>query len=428
MRRRSFLASGIAGVGLLAGCSAESESNQQTPSDTTAGTQTDSPTATTTASQSPDENPKTIFVDTDGSIEAAGTKNDPIGSIQTALLQASPGDTIQVRSGVYQERIEPPRGGQPDNPITITGPPDAILKSDPRKYYVVLIRHSHIHLTGLTVNGLENSDAPGDVNSYSQAQLVQVRPLTSTDEYLTDIVVSPHRIGNTQKSIVSLERTQNAEIGPFRVIGPAGTKYLLTGRAGHNGEIVYVGTSPSNLETEWHPWAEYDQSNNILIHHIDNTEGHKHSELVNTKLGTHNITVEYCTDGGGSQNTEDSPAASVRFQSFDAIARWCDLRSGKGNGIEIGSYKARDAQETQSDPSEIQRRGGTDNAAYGNRITGFGADAIAYPVESQTQTDQRHVCNNEYDGQTMGDPDSACPSGIPTGDGIGHTGGDSPWG
>ena len=373
------------------------------------------------------QNPDTLFVDTEGSLEAPGTTDDPLDSIETALYQAEPGDTIQVRPGVYRELIEPPKGGQPDNPITITGPPDAILKSDPRKYNVVLIRHSHIHITGLTIDGLENPDAPDEVNSYSRAQLVQARPPTDTDQYLTDIVVSPHRIGNTQKSLVSLERTRNAEVGPFRVIGPAGTKYLLTDRAGHNGEIVYLGTSPSNLETDWHPWAEYDQSSNILVHHIDNSEGYGHSELVNTKLGTHDITVEYCTDGGGSQNTEDSPAASIRFQSFDATVRWCDLQNGMGHGVEIASFKARDAQQNQSNPSEIQRRGGTDNAVYGNRITGFDEAAIAYPVESQTQIDQRHICNNEYDGQSMGDPDGPCPSGTPTGDGIGHTGGDSPW-
>jgi hypothetical protein len=216
-------------------------------------------------------------------------------------------------------------------------------------------------------------------------------------------------------------------VGPFRVIGPAGTKYLLTDRAGHNGEIVYIGTSPSNLETDWHPWSGYDETRNIRVHHIDNSAGHAHSELANTKLGTRNITVEYCTDGGGAQNTEDSPAASVRFQSFDATVRWCDFRNGHGNGVEIASYKARDAQEREDDPSEIQRRGGTDNAVYGNRITGFDDLAVAYPVDSQTEADQRHVCGNEVDGETMGEPTGTCPADIPQGTGIGHRGGDSPW-
>ncbi len=435
MRRRKMLA--LIGMGLVAGCPSQSDSGaDSTPSpaatatsiDTATPPPTGTPTSTETPTATPRENPNTIFVNSQvGYPGAPGTTDNPLDSIQRALERAQPGDTIQVRPGEYRERLEPPHGGEPGKPITITGPPDAVLKSDPQQYNVVLIRKSHIHITGITIDGLENPEAPENVASYSRAQLVQARPPTSTDQYLEDIVVAPHRIGNTQKSLVSLERTRNAEVGPFRMIGPAGTKYLLTDRAGHNGEIVYLGTSPSNLETDWHPWAEYDQTSEILVHHLDNSDEHGHSELVNTKLGTHDITVEYCTDGGGSKNTEDSPAASIRFQSFGATVRWCNLRNGKGHGIEIASYKARDAQQELEDPSEIQRRGGTDNEVYGNRISGFDGKAIAYPVDSQTQTDQQHICNNTYDGATDGEPDAACPDSVPRNDGVGHTGGDSPW-
>lgn len=418
-RRQLLRRGGVVAAAGIAGCAGDSDTEIPDDEPETDGN--------SSGGGSGRENPNTIFVAEDGARSASGTADDPLDSIRVAVSRAEPGDTVQVRPGEYEELLRPPRGGEPGEPITVTGPPDAVLRSDPRRYNVVLIRHSHVHITGLTIDGLEDPDAPDEVDSYSRAQLVQTRPPTDTDEYLTDIVISPHRIGNTQKSIVSMERTRNAEVGPFRVIGPAGAKYLFADRAGHNGEIVYVGTSPSNLETDWHPWAEYDQSSDILIHHIDNSEGYGHSELVNTKLGTHDVTVEYCTDGGGSRNTEDSPAASVRFQSFDATLRWCDLRDGRGYGVEIASFKARDAQEERSDPSEIQRRGGTDNSVYGNRITGFDDAAIAYPVDSQTEADQRRVCGNEYDGESMGDPDASCSSDLPQGDGIGHTGGDSPW-
>ncbi|GAA0725186.1 hypothetical protein J2744_000873 [Halorubrum trapanicum] len=430
-RRQLLRRGGVVAAAGIAGCTGSGStegSDGETGTDTGSGTTEESSAGSGSGGEEARrENPNTIFVAEDGALSASGTTDDPLSSIQDALSRVEPGDTIRVRPGVYEERVAPPRGGRPGDPITITGPPDAVLKSDPRQYNVVLIRHSHVHITGLTIDGLENPDAPEEADSYSRAQLVQTRPPTDTDEYLTDIVVSPHRIGNTQKSIVSLERTRNVEVGPFRVIGPAGAKYLFADRAGHNGEIVYVGTSPSNLETDWHPWSEYDQSSDVLIHHIDNSEGYGHSELVNTKLGTHDVTVEYCTDGGGSRNTEDSPAASVRFQSFDATLRWCDLRNGLGYGVEIASFKARDAQKDRSEPSEIQRRGGTDNAVYGNRIAGFDDAAIAYPVDSQTERDQRRVCGNEYDGESTGDPGASCSSAVPQGDGLGHTGGDSPW-
>lgn len=418
MRRRRALALAAAGMGFVAGCSGAS----QTADDGTTST----PASTGGTAETTRANPNTVFVSPDGSVANDGTEAAPYRSIQRALTEAEPGDTVYVKPGEYAERIEPPRGGEPDAPITITGPPDAVLKSDPEAYNVVIIRHSHVHVTGLTIDGLENPDAPDDVESYSRAQLVQLRPPVSTDAYLEDVVVSPHRIGNTQKSLVSVERSKHVEVGPFRVIGPAGTKYLLTDEHGHNGEFVYIGTSPSNLGTDWHPWTAYDETSDVHVHHIDNSEGYGHSELANTKLGTRGVLVEYCTDGGGSQNTEDTPAASVRFQSFDATVRWCDLRNGKGRGVEVGSYKARDAQDESAEPSAIERRGGTDNAVYGNRLSGFDDAAVAYPVERQTQADQRYVCGNDVDGETDGDPTGACPADVPDGDGVGHRGGESP--
>lgn len=67
-----------------------------------------------------------------------------------------------------------------------------------------------------------------------------------------------------------------------------------------------------------------------------------------------------------------------------------------------------------------------DNAIYGNRVTGFPEGAFLFVADDhgQTQEVQRRYCGNEYDGQA----DKPCPASVPTGEGIGHTGGDSPWG
>lgn len=378
------------------------------------------------------DGPRTIYVDAEaGGLGADGSRESPLHTIGAALDVAGPGDTVRVASGEYVERIEPPNGGEPGEPITITGPPDAVIRSDPAEYNVVLIRESHVHLRGLSIDGLENPDAPGDVDSYSRAQLVQLRPPKHVDRYLRDVVIAPHRIGNTMKSLVSVERSRNVEVGPFRVIGPAGAGYLYTDEAGHNGEIVYVGTSPSNLGTDWHPWTEYDRTADVHVHHVDNSAGHPHSELVNTKLGTHDVTVEYCTDGGGSQNTEDYPAASVRLQSYGATVRWCDLRDGGGFGVEVASHTAHDAQERKSaeELTEAERRGGTDNAIYGNRVTGFEEGAFDFPDADlgQDSAAQRLFCGNQYDGETDGEPGVPCPGSVPEGEGTGHTGGDGPW-
>lgn len=370
----------------------------------------------------------TYYVGPDGSNANPGSERRPLATIGHAILRADPGDTVRVLPGDYFEFVETVRAGEPGAPITITGPADAVLRGDPDRNLIVRIRHSHVHLTGLTVDGLHDPEAPDDAASYNRGQLVIARPPTTTDDYLEDVVIAPHGIGNTGREMVSLERTRDAEVGPFRVIGPAGTEYRLTDEPGHNGEIVYLGTSPDNLGSDWHPWTDYDGTHDVRVHHVDNSAGHGHSEFVQMKPGVHDVTVEYCTDGGGSHNTEGYSSASVRFNSYDGTVRWCDLRNGTGNGVEIGSTVARDADRTRADLVELERRGGTGHAVYGNRITGFGDRAVAFPIESQTQADQRHVCGNVVDGATDGDPDAPCPDGVPAGDGVGHLGGDTPWG
>jgi hypothetical protein len=255
-------------------------------------------------------------------------------------------------------------------------------------------------------------------------------------EYSKDIVIKPHAIGRARGSFIDLNLVKDVEVGEFRVTGPAGLKWLLTDREDHWGEIVYVGQAPGtdlniiDFNDELRE-SGLDLSNNIYIHHIDNSAGYAHSEIVNTKLGTHDVLVEYCTDGGGSQNTETYPSASIRLQSYDATVRWCDLRNGQGHGIEIGSWKAANRQEEKSEADLIQaeKLGGRDNAVYANRVTDFDDLAFSFPNrdDGQTPAAQRYVCGNEFDGATHGEPGTACPEDIPTGGGIGHTGGDSPW-
>lgn len=78
--------------------------------------------------QSTGDGTSTIHVKPDGSFTNPGTEESPLGSINRAVNIADTGDIVYVHSGEYTEVVEAEVGGDPDNPVTLTGPKDAVLK------------------------------------------------------------------------------------------------------------------------------------------------------------------------------------------------------------------------------------------------------------------------------------------------------------
>ncbi|UED87729.1 right-handed parallel beta-helix repeat-containing protein [Streptomyces profundus] len=71
--------------------------------------------------------------------------------LRNALTAAGPGDTIQLASGVYQGVFRTSVSGAAGAPITLTGPTDAVLRSNGGGYGLHLDGASHWNLTGFTV-------------------------------------------------------------------------------------------------------------------------------------------------------------------------------------------------------------------------------------------------------------------------------------
>ncbi|WP_313694861.1 hypothetical protein [Halorarum halobium] len=435
MDRRRFLELAALGTAGSAGCAGDGGSGTAEPSETEpTRSRTTSPTSTgePEPTATPREQPNAIFVDAEaGSNYGSGAADDPVATIQYALRAAEPGDTIRVRPGRHSGNVETRGAGEPDAPITVTGPPDAVFA--PERGEAFLINHSHVHLRGLTFDGLHTPDRPDDPESYVE-RLIAINPRAenlATDvenppermddsAYLRDVVVKPDRIGNCRADLIKHQYANDVEIGEFETFGVAGAKFLKGDETGHNSEIVYLGIS-------W-PGDGYppEQSHDIHVHHIDNSAGIPHAELVDCKPGLSDVTIEYCTDAGGSNEViaDDTTGGAVVIAGTDVTVRWNVLADGAQAGIEIDCDAA-----ASEDPPPAAAAGGSNNAIYGNRLTGNDGLALSLPYRSdgQGQADQRIVCGNEYDGETHGDPDDACGADVPAGDGIGHTGGDSPF-
>ncbi|WP_181687134.1 hypothetical protein [Halorhabdus salina] len=434
--RRALLASiGALGSCALAGCSGDgggepSETAPNTSEMTETATETTTETATETTTETATETATEMpaghdhYVANDGSDDDPGTRDAPLATIAAAVEGVTAGESIYVQSGEYQEYLQVRASGTTDQPIEITGPADAVLRRQADRNVAMIIGGNHVHVTGLSITGVSDPSRRTDPEAYADAPLVLVTALPPFDEYNRGAVIAPHRIGYSGAQLVKFRLCREAEAGPFRVSGRAGAAWQLTESGHPSGEIVYVGTSPSTIEktAQLNKW---DNTRNVRVHHVDNSAGHPHNQLVDIKPGTENITVEYCTDGGGSHNNKDWAARSIAVRGHAATVRWNRLQDGVDTGIGLGSSHNNDPE------NDLQKRAGEDNEIYGNEIIGFGGNAIAFPWTSdgpgQAPEDQAILCGNEFDGPVDGNPGQECSPDIPEADEIGHVGGDSPW-
>lgn len=425
--RRSLLATlGVSGAGTVAGCSEGGQNGTETVSGTDTG-ETEGTEETKETEESEESDGQSdlgdIYVAPDGSDEAEGTANAPLATIQEAFNRVDPGETIYASPGEYQESLEIGEGGTADAPIELTGPPDAILRRPSGAPAAALIGGDHVHVTGLTIDGLADPSRPEDPDAYGNGPLVLVTAI-DFDEFNQGSVIAPHGIGNSGRQLVKFRFCANAEAGPFRVTGRAGAKWQLTDQENHNGEIVYVGTAPNTID-KFDGYSGWDRTHNVHVHHIDNSAGHQHAVLVDTKPGTENVTVEYCTDGGGSWSSVDWDTSSLILKGHRCTVRWNRLQDGHGNGLKIGR------EFTDSAPDdEFRDKVATENEIYGNEILGFDDDAVSFYPGSEAGQGPEHqavYCGNTVEGRATGEPEGACSENVPTTDRVGHVGGNSPW-
>lgn len=431
MNRRSILKSvSTAGIAGIAGCQ-DNRSGRGEPKSTSTETAGQT-TATNAESGEAPENPEnsTYYIGPDGADSNSGSMEKPLATIQAGLDEAQPGETVFVQSGEYQESdgawqsTVTVRDGKPDAPITITGPEDAVLYPA-EDSSALRIKHSHIHLRGLTIDGLLDPDNPDDPESYARGRLILTIP-PDREENIEDIVLAPAAIGNARRALILCERTSHMEIGPLRIMGLAGADYVLGDRETHAGEIIYLGNPllvrAREEDFDGYPWETIDYTSHVHIHHIDNSEGHPHSELVNAKTGTHDILVEYCTSHGGAQNNDHTPNAEIRFENSDSTLRWCDLRNGQHSGVYLWG-RIDDPLPEKRDPKRLTEQVGTGQSVYGNLLQDFEDRAIEGP-DSETNT----ICGNKVSGPLGIATGDDCSKDLPEGDGVGHLGGNSPWG
>lgn len=391
-RRRILATLGGVTSTVVAGCSDITRTGTGDSDTETNGTASDS------ESSADDADTAAYYVSPDGEDGNDGSQNGPLETVTEGLSRAQPGETVRLQPGEYTESIFTVRDGDPDNPITITGPEDAIIRPPPETYSAVTISHHHTHLRGMTISGLINADQKYEDWRAWAGNCVQINPINRADEgveYVRGAVVEPAKVGNTRRALIQTVRIRDAVIGGFEVIGPTGMKYdprVANHEIGHVGEIVYVGEPADDHNRPGYPYDTPERTRNVRVHHIDNSAGYSHNDFVDIKPGCTNVTVEYCTDRNAGHNTEGLVGPAIPISGNDCTIRWNDIGACP-SPIGFASY--------QMDETEW----GQNNAVYGNYIHGFAAGAFNFRTRKGVEigpADQRTLCGNQIE---RGDPD-----------------------
>jgi Right handed beta helix region/Protein of unknown function (DUF1565) len=350
-----------------------------------------------------------LFVDPAGSDANDGSAGRPLQTIQAALDEAQPGTVIRLAPGEYREQPATQRDGAPGAPITIKGPETGQDKAG--RYQATLygtgrifnIDHSHYVLEGFTIDGqegLKGRQFPENVSAIT-AFKESVRDdvadgrliyIGSSDESrdVTGVAIRDMFLSGAGGECVRLRNNAHDNVIENSVIQYCG----MFGKEGddggrfeyHNGEGVYIGTSP---KSEDQPMHENDTSSgNRVTGNIIRTFG---SECFNVKENAHDNVFEGNTCSGNTESTEFD-GSNIELRGHSNIVRNNTITDSAGVAIKI-----------KSDSDEYDKGG---NVVESNQISAISAEA--FQVDSEAR--QGQMCGNEVRAAAVTDDEG--PQGL----------------
>lgn len=354
-----------------------------------------------------------LYVSPSGSDGNDGSRATPLRTIQSALTRAGPGTTITLAPGIYREQPVTRHDGAPGAPITIKGPEAGTDRAGRYKATlfgtgrVFSINNSYYSLDGFTIDGQEklaNAPFPSDLSAVDtfknrvQAKVADSRLIYigAADDArdLTGITISNMFLSGAGGECVRLRNNAHGNIITTSVIQYCG----MFGKPGgadratyHNGEGVYIGTSPKSKEQPLH--KNDASSNNTVSRNVIRTFG---AECFDVKENAHDNLFE-----------QNSCSANAEPATFD------------GSNVELRGYRNTLRGNQILDSAGFNVKIESDNKKYdkgGNILeTNVMARAPADAIKIESTAPQGQICGNVVrspnpaDGELPVDPTASCP-------------------
>jgi hypothetical protein len=343
-----------------------------------------------------------LYVDPAGNDTNDGSQGRPFQTIQKALDEAEPGTTINLAPGEYREQLATQRDGQPGAPITIKGPEtgqdrsgryQATLYGTDR---IVSVDHSYYVFEGFTIDGqekLKGRQFPEDLSAITAFKQSVARDVedgrliyvgaSNESRDITGIEIRNMFLSGAGGECVRLRNNAHDNVIADSVIQYCGLFGKKSGNNErfefHNGEGVYIGTSP---KSENQPMHENDQSSgNRVTGNIIRPFG---SECFNVKENAHDNVFENNQCFGNAESGEFD-GSSIELRGHNNIVRNNTISGSEGVAIKI-----------KSDSREYDKGG---NVVEGNKISGVAEEA--FQIESDAR--QGQMCGNDVQAASLGE-------------------------
>lgn len=293
---------------------------------------------------------KTVYVSTTGTdAPERGSAKDPYRTITYALAQVTPGTRVEVAEGTYKEFITTSKNASAQQPIVLAAKDKVVLKGDDKSGRIMELKHDYYIIDGFEFTGkdillwMQDADHSLITNNYfhhAQGECVRLKYHSSAN-------------------VIEKNRIEHCGIEDFTLKG-----------GGKNGEGVYIGTAPEQLNRN--PTPESDGSDANIV--ANNTIATRGNECVDIKEGSSYNIIEFndCTA------QKDKNSGGMNSRGSQNTFRYNSIYKNSGAGIRFGGDEKSD---------------GLRNEAYGNKIESN--KNVAIKVQ---RTPQGLICGNEESG------------------------------